>query len=201
MVLPFGIERTSGGAMSDFEFIFALFGLLLGLSIAEVLGGFARAIERRLRPGSVVRIGWLTPLLGIFVLLDLLSFWQAAWTVRDVVGVSGKALMAVTGFAGAYYLAARLAFPSDSDETTDFDQHFFRVRRIVIGVLAVLLACQLAWYASVPVLAVHLLRWLPIVLTVVLVALMAAAMWVRGERAARIVMVALVARYVVVYLL
>ncbi len=187
--------------MSDFEFIFALFGLLLGLSIAEVLGGFARAIERRLRPGSVVRIGWLTPLLGSFVLLDLLSFWQAAWTVRDVVGVSGKALMAVTGFASAYYLAARLAFPGDNDETTDFDQHFFRVRRIVIGVLAVLLACQLAWYASVPPLAAHLLRWLPILLTVILVALMAAAMTVRGERAARWVMLALVARYVVVYLL
>ena len=31
--------------MSEFEFIFALFGLLLGLSIIEVLGGFARAIE------------------------------------------------------------------------------------------------------------------------------------------------------------
>ncbi len=36
--------------MNDFEFIFALFGLLLGLSIAEVLGGLARAIEARGRP-------------------------------------------------------------------------------------------------------------------------------------------------------
>jgi hypothetical protein len=36
--------------MSDFEFIFSLFGLLLGLSLAEVLGGLARAIEARLRP-------------------------------------------------------------------------------------------------------------------------------------------------------
>lgn len=187
--------------MSDFEFIFALFGLLLGLSIAEVLGGLARAIQLRLRPGSAVRIGWLTPLLGTFVLLDLLSFWQAAWTVRDIVGVSGRALMAVTVFASAYYLAARLAFPGDGDEQVDFDAHFFRVRRIVIGVMAVLLLCQLGWYATTPMLAPHLLRWLPAMLTAILIALMAAAMTVRGERACRWVMIALVGRYVVVYLL
>ncbi len=187
--------------MSDFEFIFALFGLLLGLSIAEILGGFARAIELRLQPDSTVRIGWLTPLLGVFVLLDLLSFWQAAWTVRDVVGVSGKALMAVTLFAGTYYLAARLTFPRDLKGSGDYDAHFLRVRRIVIGMMAALLLCQLAWYASVPALAVHLARWLPMLLTGILIALMAAAVLVRGERTCRWVMTALVARYIVVYLL
>ncbi|WP_326525779.1 hypothetical protein [Sphingomonas sp.] len=187
--------------MGDFEFIFALFGLLLGLSIAEVLGGLARAIEARLRPGSLVRIGWLTPLLGAFVLLDLLSFWQAAWTTRDIVGVSGRTLMAVTAFASAYYLAAHLVFPRDVNEQADFDAHFHRVRRIVIGVMAVLLLCQLGWYASVPELAVHLRRPLALGLTAVLIALMAAAMVVRGQMWSRAVMAALVARYVVVYLL
>ena len=187
--------------MDDFEFIFALFGLLLGLSIAEVLGGLARAIEARLQPGSTGRVGWLTPLMGAFVLLDLLSFWQAAWTTRHIVAVSGKALMAVTVFASAYYLAAHLVFPRDAGNEHDFDAHFFRVRRVVIGVMAALLACQLAWYASLPDLAPHLLRPLALTLTVVLAALMAAALLVRGERWSRIVMVALVARYVLVYLL
>ncbi|MEP9401428.1 hypothetical protein [Sphingomonas sp. VNH70] len=187
--------------MSDFEFIFALFGLLLGLSIAEVLGGFARAVEQRLRPGSTMRIGWLTPLLGVFVLLDLLSFWGAAWRVRDVVTVSGPMLVAITGFAGTYYLAARLTFPSDGDATTDFDAYFFRIRRIVIGAMAALLLCQLAWYASVPALAAYLLHARPLVLTVILVVLMTLAMTVRSARAARLVMLALVARYIVVYLL
>ncbi len=187
--------------MNDFEFIFALFGLLLGLSIAEVLGGLARAIEARLRPGSTIRIGWLTPLLGAFVLLDLLSFWQAAWTMRDVVAVSGKALMAVTVFASAYYLAAHLVFPRDAAEQADFDAHFLRVRRIVIGVMAALLVCQILWYASVPQLATHLARPLPLAMAAILAVLMVAAMLVRGERWCRWVMVALVARYVVVYLL
>ena len=187
--------------MSQFEFIFTLFGLLLGLSIVEVLGGLARAIEARLRPGSALQVGWLTPLLGVFVLLDLLSFWAAAWTSRDLVAISGGSLMAVTVFSSAYYLAARLVFPPDLDETPDLDAHFFRVRRIVLGAMFALLVVQLGWYASVPALAVHLAHPVALGLTLVLVALMIAAMLVRGKRASGVVMGALVARYLVVYLL
>lgn len=187
--------------MSDFEFTFALFGLLLGLSLAEVLSGLARAIEARLRPGSPFRIGWLTPLLGAFVLLDLLSFWQAAWVSRNVIDVSGLTLMAVTGFAGAYYLAASLVFPRSLGEGPHLDAHFFRVRRIVIGVMLALLAAQLLFYMSVPELSERLRNPLALALTVVLVALMIAAMTVRGQIWSRIAMAALVARYIVVYLL
>jgi hypothetical protein len=187
--------------MSEFEFIFALFGLLLGLSLTEVLGGLGRAIEVHLRPDAPVRIGWLTPLLGAFVILDLLSFWQAAWVNRDIVGVSGESLLAVTAFASAYYLAAYLVFPRNAESLADFDTHFFRVRRIVIGVMFVLLLCQLAWYASVPELAVRLMRPLALGLTAVLIALMIFAMAARTELWCRVAMIALVGRYVAVYLL
>lgn len=187
--------------MSDFEFIFALFGLLLGLSIVEVLGGLARTIEARVRPASTLRIGWLTPLLGIFVLLDLLSFWMAAWVSRGVVGISGLSLMGVTLFASAYYLAAHLVFPRQPADLPDLDAHFFRVRRIVLGVMFGLLICQLAWYASVPKLAVALGHPLALGLTIVLAVLMIAAMLARSERTARLAMIALVLRYLVVYLL
>jgi uncharacterized membrane protein len=187
--------------MSQFEFIFALFGLLLGLSLTEVLGGLARAIQVRLQPGSTVRIGWLTPLLGGFVLLDLLSFWQAAWVTRNVIAISGDTLLAVTLFASAYYLAAALVFPREARADTDFDAHFFRVRRIVLGVMLVLLACQIVWYASVPELARLLHNPLALGLTVVLVVLMTAALVARGKRWCELTMAALVARYVVVYLL
>lgn len=187
--------------MSEFEFIFALFGLLLGLSIAEVLGGLARAIEAHLNPKTHVRIGWLTPLLGAFVLLDLLSFWQAAWVVRDLVAVSSHALMAVTAFASAYYLAAHLVFPREAANEPDFDNHFFRIRRVVLGVMFALLLCQVAWYASVPQLSVYLTHTLSLTLTIVLAVLMLAAMIAPGRIWATIVMIALVARYVVLYLL
>ena len=40
---------AGGRFVSPFEFVFSLFGLLLGLSLVEVLGGLARTIEAELR--------------------------------------------------------------------------------------------------------------------------------------------------------
>ena len=107
--------------MTQFEFIFALYALLLGLSLVEVLSGLGRTLELRFAKdasdagGESFSIGWLTPLLAIFVILDLLSFWMFSWTVRDVMAVNPATLLAVVGFASAYYLAARLVFPGDPE--------------------------------------------------------------------------------------
>ncbi|NJC04471.1 hypothetical protein GGQ97_000264 [Sphingomonas kaistensis] len=188
-------------SMSDFEFLFALYGLMLGLSIAEVLSGLARSIEERLQSRPTLRIGWLCPLLAVFVLLDLLSFWSAAWTVRPVVRVSGESLMLVTAFAGAYYLAARLVFPRDLSQLADLDEHFFRVRRIVVGILLALLVVQMTYYASVPAIRPRLVAPASLGMTLLLAALLVAAMIVRSRRWATIVLAALVLRYVAAYLI
>lgn len=191
--------------MSQFEFVFALYALMLGLSLVELLGGLARAIEARLQPPEpgerAIRIGWLTPMLGVFVLLDLLSFWSAAWLVRDQVAVSARALLATTMFTSGYFLAAYLVFPRDPVRTGDLDAHYFRVRRIVLGALLLLLACQWGYYASLPALAAVLARPLTLGLTLVLIVLMAVAMIVPGRRASMAVLAALIARYLVVYLI
>ncbi|MEI9851027.1 MAG: hypothetical protein WDN24_09480 [Sphingomonas sp.] len=128
--------------MSGFEFVFSLFGLLLGFSLVEVLGGLARTVEARMKPGAAFRIGWLTPLLGLFVLLDLISFWGAAWTARDVLHVSSATLIGSLFFAGAYYMAAHLVFPTELDGIEDLDAHFFRIKRLVLGVLLALAAAS-----------------------------------------------------------
>ena len=57
--------------MDAFNFAFSLFAIILGLSLVEVLTGFSRALRHR----RVVHLGWLTPLLALFVMLDLTSFW------------------------------------------------------------------------------------------------------------------------------
>lgn len=119
--------------MSSFDFIFTLFGLLLGLAVAEVLQGFSRVFKAR----HVARIGWLTPLLGLLVVLDLISFWISAWISRDMFIVRFWVLQVVLLHTGLYYLAATLIFPDDP-KTTDHDEHYFSVRRWVIG--AVVLA-------------------------------------------------------------
>ena len=124
--------------MTGFEFVFSLFGLLLGLCIAEVLGGLGRALEHR----EEVSIGWLTPMLGAFVLLDLTTYWFALWTDRDNVPINPLTLLLGTSFAAAYYLAAYLIFPDDLKRHADLDLHFMRVRRIVLGMALVVFAIQ-----------------------------------------------------------
>lgn len=189
--------------MSDFEFVFVLYSLLLGLSLVELLAGLGRVIELRFAQGErpTCRIGWLTPALAAFVMLDLLSFWSFAWTVRNLLTVSTTSLLAVMVFASAYYLAARLVFPSEPARLDDLDVHYFRVRRLVLGLLVALVGVQWAYLLSIVELRQALLAPLPIGLTVMLVALMIAAAAVRSARWSLALLVALIVRYLVLYLL
>ena len=118
--------------MSAFDLVFAVFGLLLGLAIAEVLGGFARALKLK-RTAKPVRIGCLTPLLGLFVLLDLTSFWGSAYIMRDQMDASYLTLVVVLAIVGVYHLAASLIFPDEPEQWPDFDDWYDRQKRMVIG--------------------------------------------------------------------
>ncbi|HTU13540.1 MAG TPA: hypothetical protein VMG08_21805 [Allosphingosinicella sp.] len=118
--------------MSPFELVFAVFGLLLGLAIAEVLGGFSRALKLK-RGAKGVRIGWLTPLLGLFVILDLTTFWIVAYDARAYLRADYITLTAVLVIVGIYYLAATLIFPEDPEAWPDFDDWYDRHNRMVLG--------------------------------------------------------------------
>ena len=118
--------------MTAFEMVFSLLGLLLGLAIAEILAGLSRAL-RLLRAAKPVRIGWLTPLLGTFVILDLARFWLEAWSVREQLLVDYPSLVGILLIVGLYYLAATLIFPDDPEEWPDYDAWYDRQNRIVLG--------------------------------------------------------------------
>jgi hypothetical protein len=127
--------------MSPFELVFALFGLLLGLAIAEVLGGFARVLKLK-RLGTVdVRIGWLTPLLGLLVILDQVSFWMIAYKLQNIIPANYMTLLIVLAIVGTYYLVSTLIFPDDPAAWPDFDAHYDRQNRLVLGAV---LAANLA---------------------------------------------------------
>lgn len=115
--------------MDAFNFVFSLFGLLLGLALAEVLGGFGAALQERHK----IRIGWLTPLLGLIVACDLTTFWLFAWFSRKLVPANYLVLLCALVITGIYYLAARLVFPHDRTEWRDYDAYYFKHRRWVIG--------------------------------------------------------------------
>ena len=190
--------------MTDFEFIFVLYSLVLGLSIVELLAGFGKALELRLAhsPGSRrFSIGYLVPLFGIFVMLDLLSFWSFAWVVRDLIEVSTISLLCVLSFAGIYYLAARLVFPTEPNDFVNLDTHYYRVRRVILGLLIALVVIQWAWLLSLEPIRDQLLTFTSVSLTVLFVALMVAAMLTRSRRWSIVWLSALSIRYLALYAL
>lgn len=189
--------------MTPFEFIFALYALVLGLSLVEILAGLGRTLEMQFASdatGEAFSIGWLTPLLAIFVILDLLSFWTFSWNVREFVTVTPATLLAVVGFASAYYLAARLVFPSDPERFRDLDTHYFRVCRTVLAMLIALVAVQWTFLLSLPQVRDQLFSATSISLTVLFVGMMATLTAVRDRRVHAVVLVALSVRYLVLYL-
>ena len=118
--------------MTSFEFAFSLFGLLLGLSVAEVMSGFARVLRAR----HTIRLGWLTPLLGVLLMVDLVTFWSNAWEMQKAIPSSFEALLYGTVIAAVYFLSASLVFPVALDEWPDLDTYFLRHKgQVMIGVI------------------------------------------------------------------
>ena len=115
--------------MSGFEFIFSLFGLILGLALAEGLGGLARALKASHR----VRIGWPTALLGLFVSCDVVTFWMYGWAMQGQLPLGWPVMFGGFVVTAIYYVAASLVFPDDPEGWGDLDAHFDKHRRTVIG--------------------------------------------------------------------
>ena len=122
--------------MSAFEFFFSFYGLLLGLSVAELVGGFARVLHQR----RAVRFGWLTPLLAVFVAIDIVTFWNQAWFIFRFAPFNMALLVVGLAVAAVFYVAASVTFPQreNGEITADLDDHFWAHRRTVF--LCVLLA-------------------------------------------------------------
>jgi hypothetical protein len=115
--------------MDTFSFVFSLFGLLMGLALAEVIGGFGTILEARHR----IRIGWLSPLLALLIAFDLTSFWMVAWQIRESIPVNFISLMVGLFIFGIYYLIAQLAFPDDLDLWPDLEAYYWRHKRLLLG--------------------------------------------------------------------
>jgi hypothetical protein len=127
--------------MSAFEFVFSLFVLLLGFSLVEVLSGFARVLNG----DPEQAMGWLTPMLAVFVMLDVTGFWSLAWQGRAFIPPTYAALIVGLAIAGLYYIAASMVFPGHAAGNVDLDGHYFRVKT---KVLTIVLVCQMLVHLS-----------------------------------------------------
>ena len=134
--------------MTEFEFLFSFFGLLIGLTIVEVATKFADAIDAHKR----CPVGLLTPLLAVAVLLDVTGFWLYAWSLRDFLHISWRSVFSALTIAIIYFLAASLVFPRSEGKWASLDDHYWaRKRFVVTGILAV----------NLPILVLQLSRAMP----------------------------------------
>lgn len=184
--------------MDGFEFIFTLFGLVLGLSLVEVFAGFGRTVETVVRRVPAferpkIHIGLLSPLLGLFVIFNLVSFWTGAWSLRDNIPVHYIALVLGLAVTGGYYLAAMLVFPRDFRDWPDLDDHYFQVKRWVAAVIAV---CNGLGSAGAALAGVNpMVGTVEVLLNLLFYVLLAALFVARGLRANLTLLILLAIQY------
>jgi len=178
-------------SLDAFNFVFSLYSLLLGLGLAVVLSGFAQALKAK----PPVPIGWLTGLLGIFIMLDVASFWAGAWRARAWFAAEYGYLFISLVVTGLYYFAASLVFPDPDEAKTaaHYDEHYWQNRRRIL--LAVLF-CNLAvftWQDWIEFAELPLTWWFGVP---VYFALLIAAIATRSKRVSIACLSGLIAIYV-----
>ena len=114
--------------MEAFEFFFSFYGLLLGFSVAELVGGFARLLDGRRQ----VKFGLLTPMLALFVAIDIASFWNQAWVIFRPAPYNYALLILGLVVASTFYVAATQVFPRELKAGESLDDHFWGHRKLVL---------------------------------------------------------------------
>lgn len=123
--------------MSAIEFRFSLFTLLLGFILVEVLSGLMRTLGARLPAGPGtridIRIGWLTPMLGVYTMLNVLFCWITFWGYQGYIPVGYDSMTLGLLLCSLYYFAASIIYPDQPREWPDVDDWFWLHRRQVLG--------------------------------------------------------------------
>jgi hypothetical protein len=122
--------------VDKFSFFFAFYGLILGLAVTELLGGFARMVRTK----ALRQLEAQTAMLALLTFIVICATWIDAWNTLTTITLDFEALWAPVLLATFYFLAAAVVFPSNS---ADFDQlaaYYSDRKRFVV---AMLLAAEL----------------------------------------------------------
>ena len=122
--------------MSGFDFVTLIFAIPMGLAIVEIAQGLSLSLRRR----KDVRLGWLTPMLAIFLILNTAALLEIYWEWRSEILVSSPILVSVLLLSILYYVAASFVFPHDLAKGDDLDDWFMENRRYSLGVTFLIFA-------------------------------------------------------------
>jgi hypothetical protein len=120
-----------GGALDKFSFFFAFYGLILGLAVAELLGGFAGMV----RAHALKKLEAQTALLAILTFVLIVATWVDAFTMSQGITLNFGDLWAPILLATFYYLAAAVIFPREHEQFAHLHMYFAARKRFVVGLL------------------------------------------------------------------
>lgn len=171
--------------MTPFQYYFSFFTLLIGLAVAAVARGFGTLWQSR----RSTRVGYLTPLLAAFLLLDMCRFWLALWTRQEIAALDAVALASVLCVTLPYVFATTIMFPAVPGDWDSLDDYYVTHSR---AVFVSLLIAKIAGYAFDAVLFGWQPRWAdaPGIALVLLPILLLA--WLRSARVHRVGLIFLV---------
>ena len=118
--------------MADFDYLFSFYGLLLGLSVANVASGFGDMWRDR----NAVRVGICAPLLAAVVLFGCMNIWLVYWRFRHGIEFDAWRMLAAAGVALPYIFISRAMFPSVGSATS-LEDHYITNRRVILIALAI----------------------------------------------------------------
>jgi hypothetical protein len=117
-------------SVSILELVYVVVGIIVGLGIAEILGGAVRVFHGELRGGLIHGL-WA---LNIFLFL-VQDVW-GNWAYRDLAELTYLQYLIILASPIALYLGAAILFPPEAAPTeTRLDDHILSHRRALVAVL------------------------------------------------------------------
>src|ERR1051325_11609031 len=107
--------------MDSFSYLIVFYSLILGLALAELLGGFALMV----RAHALKKLEPQTSLMALLILICIVIEWIDAWNTMKAVTVDISGLGVPICLAITYYLAAAVVFPrreADHERLADYYQ-------------------------------------------------------------------------------
>ena len=128
--------------MDNFSYFVTFYSLVLGLSLTELLSGFARLVRAR----ALGRLEPQTALVALLTLIIIVATWVDGWVALRSVTVDLAGLWAPVVMAICYYLAAAVIFPHQEADRERLASYYHERRRFIVGMLLVgALLEQLIW--------------------------------------------------------
>jgi hypothetical protein len=134
-----------GARIDRFSFFFAFYGLILGLAVAELLGGFAGIV----RAHALKKLEPQIALAALLIFFLICATWIDAWMSLKDVTLDFAGLWAPVLVATCYYLAAATAFPREAEGFDALGSYFAQRKTFIVGMLLAAEFIEMYTYRSI----------------------------------------------------